>query len=364
MITFMEAQVKTFGAVIAAVGLAAASLVAQTAKLPPGSMYGADSSYKVPRTIDGKPDLQGVWANNSVTPMTRPTQWKDKEKLTDQELEELKTLISHNADDGGDAIFQNQVQMALDAKEKGKFEQVSYDKTTGNYNQFWMAGRDWDTRTALIIDPPNGQFPALTADAQQRRARRGPIGAVAPEETVARPRPAGPEELPLGERCVSFGAPRTGAGYNSYMQIVQSPSHVVLVQEMAHDARMVPIGNKQHLNTAVRQWLGDPRGRWEGDVLVVETTNYKGGFMGSTPEVKVTERFIRVSKDFLNWVITVEDPKTWTQPWSFMVRLKRTDDQIYEYACHEGNYAMPGILAGARVQEAKESAVNTSKKSN
>ena len=146
---------------------------------------------------------------------------------------------------------------------------------------------------------------------------------------------------------------------------MQSPSHVVLLQEMAHDARMVPIGGKQpHLASAVRQWLGDPRGRWEGDTLVVETTNYKNGFMGSTADVKVTERFIRVSKDFINWVITVDDPKTWTQPWSFMVRLKRTDDQIYEYACHEGNYAMPGILAGARVQEAKEAAVNTSKKSN
>jgi len=366
MTRLMEAPVRTLGAVVAAVGLAAASLVAQTAKLPPGALYGADPSYKPARTVDGHPDLQGVWSNNSVTPMTRPTQWKDKEKLTDKELEDLKTLIAQNADDGGDAIFQNQVQLALDAKEKGKFEQVSYDKTTGNYNQFWMAGRDWDTRTALVIDPPNGQFPPLTAEAQQRRAgRRGGIGAVAPEDTVARPRPTGPEELPLGERCVSFGAPRTGAGYNSYLQIVQSPSHVVLLQEMAHDARMVPIAGKSpHLTSAVRQWLGDPRGRWEGDTLVVETTNYKNGFMGSTADVKVTERFVRVSKDFINWVITVDDPKTWTQPWSFMVRLKRTDDQIYEYACHEGNYAMPGILAGARVQEAKEAAVNTSKKSN
>jgi hypothetical protein len=133
---------------------------------------------------------------------------------------------------------------------------------------------------------------------------------------------------------------------------------------MAHDARMVPIGNRPHLPTTVRQWLGDPRGRWEGDTLVVETTNYRDGFMGSTPDVRVTERYTRVSHDYINWVITVDDPKTWTAPWSFLVRLKRTDDQIYEYACHEGNYSLPGILAGARVEERKEAAATTNRKPN
>src|SRR2546430_15251507 len=162
MTKFKEVQVRSVGAVLAAVGLAAASLVAQTAKLPPGATYGADPSYKVPRTKDGHPDLQGVWSNNSVTPMTRPTQWKEKALISDAELAELKTLVARSADDGGDAIFQNQIQLALDAKDKGKFNQTSYDPTTGNYNQFWMAERDWDRRTSLIIDPPNGQFPPLT----------------------------------------------------------------------------------------------------------------------------------------------------------------------------------------------------------
>ena len=349
---------RTCGALIAAVTLAAASLAAQSAKLPPGAMFGADPSYKVPRTQDGHPDMQAVWSNNSVTPMTRPTQWKDKQVLTPAELEDLKNLIATSADDGGDAIFQNQVQMALDAKEKGKFEQVSYDKTTGNYNQFWMAGREWDLRTSLIIDPPSGQFPALTPEAQKARAGRRTAG-LPPSgdgDDQLRPRPAGPEDLPLGERCVSFGAPRTGAGYNSYLQIIQSPSTVVVLQEMAHDARIVPIDNRPHLPTTVRQWLGDSHGRWEGDTLVIETTNYRDGFMGSTRDVRVTERYTRMSADFLNWVITVDDPKTWTQPWSFMIRLKRSPDQIYEYACHEGNYAMPGILGGARAQDAKEAA--------
>jgi hypothetical protein len=345
-----------FGALILAGVLATASLAAQSAKLPPGAQYGVDPSYKVPRTVDGRPDLQGVWSNNSVTPMTRPAQWKDKERLTDAELEDLKSLVAKNADDGGDAIFQNEIQLALDAKDKGKFNQTSYDPTTGNYNQFWMAGRDWDTRTALIIDPPNGQFPPLSPDAQGRRGGRGAPGVVPSGDGGGprRPRPTGPEDLPLGERCVSFGAPRTGAGYNSYLQIVQSANEVAVLQEMAHDARIVRLDNQPHLPTAVRQWLGDSRGHYEGDTLVLETTNYRDGFMGSSSDVRITERFTRVSNDFINWVITVDDPKTWTQPWSFMIRLKRTPEQIYEYACHEGNYALPGILGGARAEEAKE----------
>src|SRR5437016_9686531 len=174
----LEEPVKRFGALTAAVALAVASLAAQSAKLPPGAMFGVDPSYKVPRTPDGRPDLQGVWSNNSVTPMTRPTQWKDKERLTEAELTELKTLVAKGADDGGDAIFQNEIQLALDAKDKGKFNQTSYDPTTGNYNQFWMAGRDWDVRTSLIIDPPNGQFPPMTAEAQKRRGGRGAAGFV------------------------------------------------------------------------------------------------------------------------------------------------------------------------------------------
>ena len=131
---------------------------------------------------------------------------------------------------------------------------------------------------------------------------------------------------------------------------------------MAHDARMVPITSKATLPSNVKQWLGKPNGRWEGDTLAVETTNYLQGFQGSTPDVKVTERFTRVSHDYINWVITVDDPKTWTQPWSFMIRLKRSDDQIYEYACHEGNHSMIGILAGARREEQKEEAAAAAKK--
>jgi hypothetical protein len=348
--------VRTFGALSAgAVALAVVSITAQSATLPPGAMFGADPSYKVPRTADGRPDLQGVWSNNSVTPMTRPTQWKDKERLTEAELAELKMLMAKNSSDGGDAIFQSPVQLALDAKDKGggKFTQLSNDPTTGNYNQFWMSGRDWDVRTSLIIDPPNGQFPPLTPEAKNRRDSR--VGYSGPEGS-RRPLPAGPEDLAANERCLSFGVPRTLAGYNSYFQIVQSATAVAIMQEMAHDVRVVRLGNERHVDTNVRQWLGDTRGRYEGDTLVLETANYRDGFMGSTRDVRVTERFTRVSHDYINWVITVDDPKTWTQPWSFLIRLQRTPEQIYEFACHEGNHAMLGILGGARTQEAKEMA--------
>jgi hypothetical protein len=343
--------VRTFGALLAAVGLASAALVAQSGAVPAGANYGADPSYKVSRTPDGHPDLQGVWANNHVTPMTRPTQWKDRATISDAELKDLQKLVATSEDDGGDAIFSSVIQLALDAKEKGTFDQKSRDGDTGNYNQFWLVDHDWDTRTALIIDPPNGQFPPMTPDgkARQEAARKENRSGAAGSG-----RPLGPEDLPPSVRCLTFGAPRTGAGYNSYVQILQSPEAVILQQEMIHDARVVPMDGRAHLPASMRQLHGDPRGRWEGDTLVVENTNYSEGFMGSTKDVKVTERYTRVSNDFINWVVTVEDSKTWTEPWSMMIRLKKTKDLLYEYACHEGNYSAPGILAGARLEEKKE----------
>ena len=320
------------------------------------SLHAQSGSWQVPRTADGRPDLQGVWSNNSVTPMTRPAQWRDKERLTDAEVEELKQIVARYTDQGGDAIFGSMVQLALDAKAKGQFNQTSYDRTTGNYNQFWMADREWDNRTSLIIDPKDGQFPPLTPEGEQRRTgRRRPV-VVEGSESGPRGRADGPEDRPLSERCITYGAPRTGTGYNSYVQIVQAPETVVILQEMIHDARIVPMNNLSHLPKGVRQLHGDPRGRWEGDTLVVESTNFINGFQGSTPDVKLTERYTRVSADFLNWEITVDDPATWVRPWTFMIRLKHTTDQVYEYACHEGNQSMIGILAGARADEAKAAA--------
>ena len=344
---------KHFIAVLVAVGLTAASIMAQTGSTTAQASKTASTTWKAPRTPDGKPDLQGVWSNNSVTPMSRPTQWRDKSTLTDAEVRELQVLLTRYVDEGGDAIFGNYVQMALNLKESGKYRQVSGD-ITGNYNQFWMAGRDWDNRTSLITDPPNGQMPALTAAAQARRSRGGPARpALEGSEGGPRGRADSHEDRSFGDRCISFGAPRTGTGYNSYLQLTQSPEAVIVLQEMIHDARIVPLDGRPHLPSNIRQLHGDSRGRWEGDTLVVETTDFINGFQGSTPNVKVTERFTRLEPDYLNWQLTVNDPDTWVQPWTFVVRLKKTDEQLYEYACHEGNHSMVGILAGARAEEAK-----------
>ena len=345
-------------AVLVAVGIAAVSLAAQSAGTPAGSGVPA-GTWKVPRTPDGRPDLQGVWSNNSVTPMARPTQWKDKASLSDAEVDELKALAAKFIDQSGDAIFGTFLQSLLNFKDSGKYRQVSYDPTTGNYNQFWISEPEWDNRTSLITDPPNGQMPPMTPAGEARRARARTL--FVSSESGPTGRADGPEDRGLSERCISYGAPRTTTGYNSYAQIIQSPETVVIVQEMIHDARVVPMDGLPHLPPTVRQLHGDPRGHWEGDTLVVETTNFVSGFQGSTPGVRVVERYTRASQDFVNWELTVIDPDTWPQPWTFMVRLKKADGQLYEYACHEGNYAMAGMLAGARAQEAKAAAAAAQK---
>jgi hypothetical protein len=229
-----------------------------------------------------------------------------------------------------------------------------------------MAERDWDNRTSLIIDPADGQLPPTTPSARARLAKASPKPEVEGSENGPRGPADGPEDRPLSERCISYGVPRVRAGYNSYVQIVQSPQTVVILQELIHDARIVPMGNTPGLPTDVRQLHGVSRGRWDGDTLVVETTNFSTGFQvnvgggnvlgTSTSAVRLTERYTRVSSDYINWAVTVDDPATWTKPWTFMIRLKRTDGLLYEYACHEGNSSMVGILAGARADEAKAAA--------
>jgi hypothetical protein len=337
-----------------------ASLTAQSG-LDQITKYGVAHGWKVPRTPDGKPDLEGVWGNNSVTPLVRPAQWKGKEFLTDAEVKTLQAVVARYVNESGDAIFNDIVQLALSARDSGKFDQTSYDPTTGNYNQFWMSEREWDNRTSQIIDPPDGQLPPLSAAGQERLARAKEVKPVEGSENGLRGPADGPEDRPLSERCITYGVPRIRAGYNSYIQIVQSPQAIVIAQEMIHDARIVAMDGTPRPPGSVRQLNGVSRGRWEGDTLVVETTNYLSPFQvnvgggvvlgSSTPDVKLTERYTRVSPDFMNWAITVDDPATWTKPWTFMIRLKRTDAPLYEYACHEGNSSMTAMLAGARAEE-------------
>ena len=302
---------------------------------------GADT-WTLPRTPWGEPDLQGVWANNNVTPLQRPKEFAGKEFLTDQEVAALKQRAAQLfGSDAGDAAFGDQVFQAA-AADVQDFE--STDGGTGNYNFFWLVERDWDNRTSLVVDPPDGRIPALTAEGQAR----------VDASRAARKRPAhGPEDRSSGERCITFGVPRLGAGYNSYYQILQAPGYVVVVMEMVHDARIIPLDGRPHLNHNIRQWNGDSRGRWEGDTLVVDTTNYspKSNFRGSTENLHLVERFRRVGPDTIHYQVTVDDSTTWTDPWTAMIPLKGTEDPIFEYACHEGNYGMEGILAGARADE-------------
>jgi hypothetical protein len=333
---------QTLTAVAIAGALAAATTM---------TVQGQAAKYSPPRTADGKPDLQGNWSNNSVTPLQRPKAWANKTTLTDAELAELRKLVLEVTEDGGDAQFGDQiVENAL----AGIKNPVSSDSGTGNYNHFWLVERDVDDRrTSLITDPPDGRLPPSSQAALDRQ-----------KTATAEPRRRtldNPEDRGLGERCVNFGVPKLGAGYNSYYQIVQTSTHLVFLSEMAHDARIIPINGPAHLDKKLEQWNGDPRGRWEGDTLVVESTNFseKSGFRGTGQKLHLVEKFTRVGPNTLNYEVTVTDPTVWTRPWTAMIPLKRTDDQIYEYACHEGNYrSMEGSLLGTRVLE-REAAAKT-----
>ena len=308
------------------------------------------ATWKAPRTAFGHPDLQGVWANNNATPLQRPEILGNREHLSSEELASIQARAEELfALDAGDAAFGDSVFTAA-LSEAETFS--SRDTQTGNYNQFWMVERDWDTRTSLIIDPPNGRIPERSSAAKMRSATA----------SQKRQRHAiWTDDRSLGERCVSFGSPRLGAGYNSYYQVFQTPDHVVLLMEMAHDARIIPLDSRSHLDEDVRQWLGDSRGYWDGDTLVVETKNYsqQANFMGAAEHLQVTERFTRVSQAVLEYEVTLNDSTTWEKPWTAMIPLRSSQDALYEYACHEGNIGMEGILAGARRQEAEEREANT-----
>src|SRR5262245_15813244 len=298
------------------------------------------TKYSPPRTADGKPDLQGVWANNTATPLERPKMLEGRALLTDQEVAALQKRYAEIFAGDGDAAFGDAIFEAV-LSEVQKYKPTTFDVSTGNYNAFWLVEREFDNRTSLITDPPDGRIPPLTADAANRTDR------TFPGQTAE-----GPESRGLSERCITFGVPDMLAGYNSYYQVVQTPDYVVFYAEKIHDARIVPISTRPHAPAAAaRSWFGDSRGRWEGDTLVIETTSLRSSFRGASEELKLTERLRRAGPKTLNYEVTVDDPRTWSRPWTFMIPLKHTDEHIYEYACHEGNTGMTGILAGARAEE-------------
>lgn len=310
----------------------------------------AGTTWTVPRTPDGQPDLQGVWANNNATPFERPKELAGRAYLTDEEVAALKKKAQELFGDGeSDAAFGDGVFLSVLANVKGQKKGFkSTDGGTGDYSSVWLVERNFDNRTSLITDPPDGRLPALTPEAQKRQAEVA---------AIRRRLPEGPEDRSLSERCITFGAPRLGAGYNSYYQIVQSRNYVVILMETIHDARIIPLDGLPHAPSNIRNWLGDSRGHWEGDTLVVDTTNYKpGAFMNATAKLHVVERFTRTSPDRIKYEVTVSDPDAWTRPWTAMIPLSHSRDSLFEYACHEGNEGLRGILAGARAEERAEAA--------
>ncbi len=299
------------------------------------------ANYRTPRTADGQPDLQGTWANNNATPLERPLSFGTRQLLTDEELATLKARESRLFSGDGDAAFGDTLFQTL-LSNPDKF--VSTDGRTGDYNQFWLPDRVWDRRTSLIVDPPDGRIPALTPAAQRRQAE-----VAASLQRIAE----GPEDRSLSERCITFGVPRVQPAYMSYYQIVQSRDHVVFAMETIHDARVIPLDGRPHVDGRIRNWLGDSRGHWEGDTLVVDTTNFSraSNFRGSHENLHLVEHFTRVDRETLKYEFTVEDATTWARPWSVMIPLKLSRESMFEYACHEGNLGLAGILTGARADE-------------
>jgi hypothetical protein len=328
-----------------ATGLAAPK---QTAKDP--AKAGATKTWTPPLTPYGQPDLQGVWLNRSATPLERPKALEGRQFLTDEEVIELRKRaarlfdVNGNSDfAGGDNFF-----LALLANP----EEYKNPNATGTV--LAMVEREIDNRTSLIVDPADGKIPPLTAEGRERRARN-------PAPNVVGPRgAAGPEDLSNAMRCITYGVPRlgstniNGAGPLGYYQILQTPGYVVLVLEQIHEVRIIPLDGRPHLNQGLRQWSGDSRGHWEANTLVVDTTNFSphSQFLGAAENLHTVERFTRVAADTINYEITLTDPTTWMKPWTAVIRLKRTADKLYEYACHEGNFStMEGILGAARADE-------------
>jgi hypothetical protein len=303
----------------------------------------------VPRTADGQPDLQGVWDYRTLTPMERPSELAGKQVLTEEEAAafEKRTLVASDAD-----------RRDADPSREGLVNGAPATADVARaYNQFWMDRGSkvvGTKRTSLIIDPPDGRIPPLTAEGKKRTAALA----------AARERPAvGPEDRSVGERCImgfNAGPPMTPGGYNNNFLLLQVPGYVVILNEMVHSTRIIPMDQRPHGD--IRQWAGDSRGHWDGDTLVVETTNLRSSFLIASDALRLTERFTRVGPNTLQYAVTVDDPHTWTRPWTLMIPLKRSEQHIYEYACHEGNYGLAGILAGARADDRKAAEAGTQKR--
>jgi len=335
-------RLSVLGGVTIGVSFLAAQTVSGQSSAPAaGNRSSGVNKSATLRTPWGAPDLQGTWDFRTVTPMERPPELAGKATLTEKEAAEYERRMveQRNADKRHDTTPRRTVNGTAET------EDVALA-----YNDFW-----WDrgtkvvgTRpTSLIVDPPDGRIPPLTPEAQKRLAADDALRTRVTE---------GPEDRSIAERCIlgfNSGPPMTPGGYNQNVQIVQHAEYVVLLNEMIHNARIIPLDGRPRVDVA--QWVGESRGYWEGDTLVIDTKNFRQNtsLRGSSPNMHLVERIRRVDADTLLYEFTVDDPTTWTKPWTAQLPMVKAEGLIYEYACHEGNYGMFGILSGARAIEKK-----------
>ncbi len=301
------------------------------------------------RTSDGKPDLQGTWTNATITPLERPQNIKEL-VLSEEAAARMEKSVIDRRDRLNEPSDPNRT-----APPQGGDGSTGAAGNVGGYNNFWLdpgdrvAVVDGQRRSSLIIDPPDGRIPALTQEARTRQQARAKMA-------MGRGQYDHPEYRPLAERCLLSFGPTTplvpNYFYNNNLQIVQTPDHVMILMEMVHDARIVRIGGK-HVAKHIRPWMGDSIGHWEGDTLVVDTTNFppQQNFRGSSENLHVVERFRRADANTINYRFTVDDPTTFTGPFTGEIPFRAMNELIYEYACHEGNYALSNELSGARNEE-------------
>jgi hypothetical protein len=295
-----------------------------------------------PRMADGHPDLQGFWTNNTYTSLERPRN-VSKEFFTREEALELEKKAT-----------EEETEQTV----PGTVADVHYDFTQFSLDRNQSA-HALNLRTSIIVDPVDGKLPPLTAEGQKRAAERAELA-----KRVGRWDSA--QSNDLDDRCIIFqgaGPPMLPQGYNSNYQIVQTPGYVMILFEMAHDTRIIPLDGRPHVSRNIRQWTGDSRGHWEGDTLVIETSNFNGKnpLRGSSENLRVVERFTRVDADTIQYKFTVEDESTWTRPWTGEIPLRKTIGPLFEHACHEGNYGLYNTLVGARLEE-KKAAEETAKR--
>jgi len=343
-------SLASFGvASVAMVVVAVAHAVAGQAPAPPAAKPATTSKKStLPRTPDGQPDLQGYWTNSTYVPLERPDK-VTKEFYTEQEFAK---------------IVKDAAVREAEQTEPGTVADVHYDFTQFGLDRSQSAFVKSDLRTSMIVDPASGKMPPLTAEGQKRAADR------AAERRRMGATTDAVQNMPIGTRCLIMAGsepPMMNAGYNSNYQIVQGQGYVMILVEMIHDARIIPIDGRQAaLPDNMRQWMGDSRGHWDGDTLVIETTNLNGKnpFRGSSEKMKVTERLWRIDADTLGYKFTIDDPATWSAPWTAEAPMTKSVGPIFEHACHEGNYGVRNTLAGARREEKEAAEAATKKTSN